>query len=190
MSTKKRPQVTYTERVPWQPTQLKLTAGMCGATDKLFVYHDWDAGGDWWTNGCVLFRGSAPSALRQAFVYAGRPVGVTIKTLPMGLALVRAAPTWTVLDLPCDSYQVKRATQHRPVPIDVFPADNDRPEIHVDARYVAHALSCYQGCTFWRVNDDMVAVSEPYDARELVGVIRHQGPPSRLARTRRARRAS
>ena len=45
MSTKKRPQVTYTERVPWQPTQLKLTAGMCGATDKLFVYHDWDAGG-------------------------------------------------------------------------------------------------------------------------------------------------
>ena len=108
----------------------------------------------------------------------------------MGLALVRAAPTWTVLDLPCDSYQVKRATQHRPVPIDVFPADNDRPEIHVDARYVAHALSCYQGCTFWRVNDDMVAVSEPYDARELVGVIRHQGPPSRLARTRRARRAS
>ena len=189
MSTKKRPQVTYTERVPWQPTQLKLTAGMCRTTDKLSVYHDQDAGVSWWSNGCVLFRGSAPCALRQAFVHAGRPVDVTITTLPMVLAFVRTAPTGTVLDLPSDSYQVKRATQHRPVPIDVFPADNDRPELHVDARYVAHALSCYQGCTFWRVNDDTVAVREP-DARKLVGVIRHQGPPSRLARARRARRAS
>ncbi len=172
MSTKR------TERRPWRPTERRLTCGMCSA-NTLYVYRD-DDGARWWSDGAALFTGYAPAYLRQAYLSAGLPVAVPAATVLLHrLVRTRSTPE-TKLRLPSASDEFLPQAGTVSIPVDVFHAGPDWPEIHVDARYLAHALSCYEGATFWRANAATVAVRDR--AQDLVGII-----PQRRPRPPRAR---
>ena len=170
MSTKR------TERVPWRPTERRLTCGMCRA-NTLYGYRD-DDGARWWSDGAALFTGDAPAYLRQAYLSAGLPVAVPAATVLLHrLVRARSMPE-TKLGLPSasDEFLTKAGTVS--IPVDVFHA---APEVHVDARYVAHALSCYEGVTFWRANAATIAVRDR--AQNLVGIIPQRPPRPPRARS-------
>ena len=163
---------------PWRPTERRLTCGMCSAY-TLYGYRD-DDGARWWSDGAALFTGAAPAYLRQAYLSAGLSVAVPVTTpLLHRLVGARSMPE-TKLGLPRASDEFLTRAGTVLTPVDVFHAGPDWPEIHVDARYLAHALSCYEGATFWRANAATGAVRDR--AQNLVGII-----PQRQPRPPRAR---
>ena len=72
MSTDRENQPTYTARMPWQPTPLRLVPHR-GRDERLYVYCDED-GITWWSDGYAVFRGRAPGYLRAAYLATQRPV--------------------------------------------------------------------------------------------------------------------
>ena len=163
--------LTYSARGPWQQRRRRLDPHI-GEAGALLTHRD-AHGTDWWSDGTGAFKGSPPAYLRRACLAAGMAVDVTVKPVPLILALARYVPG-TRLDLPIASYPASGAIGT--VPVDVFAADAEGPEIHVDARYVAFARAQFTGCTFWRVTDDILGVRD--HAQDLVGIIqcRHAAP--------------
>ena len=57
------------------------------------------------------------------------------------------------------------------------------PEIHVDARYVAHALDEFEDCSFWNLDNAGIAVRDRL-GYQIVGLIpRRPVPPPDAHRT-------
>ena len=183
MSTNKS-KPKYTARVPWVPTTRHRLVPHGSSTDKLYVYRD-DDGDTWWSDGCAVFRGSAPAYLRAAYLSAPRPVDAAVTMVPPVFARARLTPG-TRLGLPVASYQMRSACMTRPVAVDVFAAAGQDPEIHVDARYLAYARERFAGCSFWRALHDAFVTVRDQRTPAIVGVI----PPRRPPRQPRARRSA
>ena len=164
------PPMTCSARGHWQPRRRRLDPHI-GEAGALLTHRD-AHGTHWWSDGSGIFKGSPPAYLRRACLAAGMMVDVTVKSVPLILALARYVPG-TRLDLPIASYPASGAIGT--IPVDVFAADAEGPELHVDARYVAFARAQFTGCTFWRVTDDILGVRD--HAQDLVGIIQRRFPP-------------
>ena len=143
MSTDRENQPTYTARVPWQLTAVRL-APHRGRDERLYVYCDED--GTWWSDGYAVFRGSATGYLCAAYLATQRPVDAAVTMVPPVFAFARIAPV-TELELPVASYQIHSPVLAAPLPVAVFAARGKDREIHVDARYLAYARERCAGCT-------------------------------------------
>ena len=154
MSRSKK-QERYSARVPWEPTPLRL-ADRIGVVNALYLHRE-KTGETWWSEGVVLFRGTAPDYLRAAYRRAQLPVTTAMHELTVGfIAVARNTRKRSPLGDPIASYQANGAGDST-TPVDVFGADpgTGAPELHVDARYVTHARRTFPLCTFWR---DLVGI--------------------------------
>ena len=167
--------LTYTARVPWKPTPLRLVAHR-GRDEKLYEYRDPTDGTVWWSDGYAVFSGYPPAYLRRDYVFARQAVGVPLAAVP---ALFAARTTPKVpLELPVASYAMHSPVLFRPLLVAVFAAAGQDPELHVNARYVAYALESCAGCSFWRVARAACVAVCHQGSQELVGVIPLcQSPP-------------
>ena len=162
------PPLTFTARRPWSHRRLSL-APDSSTVNILYTHRDQD-GGWWWSDGVALFRGEAPAYLRTAYLNAGLPVDVGLDQLPVTPVAARFLIGARLAE-PVASYEVI-AGSRRTIPVAVF-ATGDRacPELHVDARYLAHARDRFAGCTFWRMDDATAVGVRDRRGRELVGTI-------------------
>lgn len=163
----------YSDRVPWTPTPRRLELGGGGAT-ALYTHRD-EAGVSWWSDGYAIFRGAAPEDLRAAYRAAGRPVDVPHD--PILLPYYASLAHGTRLGAPIAGYEVFIESPPDVVPVAVFVVSG-ATEMHLDARYLAHAEAQYSGCTFWRIARSICTVR---DARgtTLLGVIEARKLPPR-----------
>ena len=163
------------ERVPWTPTPRRLEMGGGGAT-TLHTHRD-EAGVRWWSDGFAIFRGDAPEELRAAYRNAGLPVDVPYD--PILLPYYASLAHGTRLGSPIATYNITGELSPDVVPVAVFGA-GDAPELHVDARYLAHAEDRYPGCTFWRIARTLCAVRAA-DGHTLLGVVEGRKLPPKRA---------
>ncbi|MCY4439990.1 MAG: hypothetical protein OXE53_07255 [Deltaproteobacteria bacterium] len=179
----RKPRRFYSARLPWRHRRRWL-APYVGGTNVLCVYHGDD--GSWWSDGSAVFRGTVPTYLRRAYLHAGMPAETVVERLqpfhPPSEAhpLIRAR-----LDEPVATYRINfDAGSHGSIPVDVFATgDAACPEIHVDARYVAHALDRFEDCSFWNLDNAGIAVRDRL-GYQIVGLIpRRQVPPADAHRT-------
>lgn len=169
-SSKKR----YSERVPWEPTALRL-ANHIGRVNELYLHRE-ESGATWWSEGCALFRGTAPTHLREAYLSAGLPIAAPMNRLTIAvIEAARNTPKTAALGDPIASYEATGGVSAA-APVDVFAADADAPEIHVDARYITHARRTFPLCTFWRDNTGDF-VLERDRAGALAGIIQRRRRP-------------
>ena len=167
--------LSYSERVPWIPTPRRLELGGGGAT-RLYTHRD-EAGVSWWSDGYAIFRGAAPEDLRAAYRAAGRPVDVP--HAPVLLPYYASLAHGTRLNSPIAGYEVSSEASPDQVPVAVF-AFSDGPELHLDARYLAHAETHYPDCTFWRIARSICAVRDEH-GHTLLGVVEARKlPPKRV----------
>ena len=59
-----------------------------------------------------------------------------------------------------------------PLPVAVFAAAGQDPELHVDARYLAYALDRFAGCSFWRALHDAFVAVRDQQTQAIVGITR------------------
>jgi len=163
----------YSDRVPWNPTPRRLELGGGGAT-TLYTHRD-EAGVSWWSDGYAIFRGDAPEGLRRAYRAAGRSVDVPHD--PILLPYYASLAHGTRLGAPIAGYEVFIESPPDVVPVAVF-AFSDGPEMHLDARYLAHAEAQYPGCTFWRIARSICTVRDAHGTT-LLGVIEARKLPPR-----------
>lgn len=167
-----KPRLNITERRPWAPVRRRLTPYM--GNNSLYTYRD-RAGVNWWSDGASVFRGPPPAYLRQAYLSAGLPVDVALSTLPITPSEARLLLGARLAE-PIASYEVIAAGVHGSIPVAVFTTgDRQCPELHVDARYLAHAHSQFKECSFWRM-DTGIAVRARHDF-QFVGIILGRLPP-------------
>ena len=165
--------LSYSERAPWTPTPRRLELGGGGAT-TLYTHRD-EAGVSWWSDGYAIFRGAAPEDLRAAYRAAGRPVDVPHD--PVLLPYYASLAPGTRLGAPIATYEVSHEASPDVVPVAVF-AFSHGPELHLDARYLAHAEAHYPGCTFWRIARSICAVRDAH-GHTLLGVVEARMLPPR-----------
>ncbi|MDE2871405.1 MAG: hypothetical protein OXQ94_06910 [Gemmatimonadota bacterium] len=165
--------LSYSERVPWIPTPRRLELGGGGAT-RLYTHRD-EAGVSWWSDGYAIFRGDAPEDLRAAYRAAGRPVDIPHD--PILLPYYASLAPGTRLGAPIATYEVSHEASPDVVPVAVF-AFSHGPELHLDARYLAHAEAHYPGCTFWRIARSICAVRDAH-GHTLLGVVEARMLPPR-----------
>ena len=153
--------LSYSDRVPWTPTQRRIVPRRGG---MLYRYRDED-GVDWWSDNIGIFQGEAPDYLKQAYRAAGLPVDV--ESEPRMLSFVRMMPG-ILLDAPVAAYEVTSETERDVVPVAVFAETEHDPELHVDARYLAYAESRFPDAMLWRAGGLFVAVRR---TRALLGYV-------------------
>lgn len=175
----KKASLTYSARLPWRRRQ-RLLAPYVGGTNILAVYHDDD--GPWWGDGHAMFRGAVPAYLRRAFLHAGMPAETVVERLGPFHPPSEAHPLIGArLDEPVATYRINTddAGSRGGIPVDVFATgDPANPEIHVDARYVAHALDQFQDCSFWNLDNAGIVVRDRHGF-QIVGLIpRRPEPPA------------
>ena len=166
----KKPRRFYSARLPWRRRRRRL-APYVGGTNVLCVYHGDD--GAWWSDGHAVFRGTVPTYLRRAYLNAGMPAETVVERLQPFHPPSEAHPLIGArLDEPGATYRISSdAGSHASIPVDVFATgDAACPEIHVDARYVAHALDAFQGCSFWNLDNAGIAVRDRH-GYQIVGLI-------------------
>ena len=172
----RKPRLTCSARLPWRRRRRQL-APYVGGTNILTVYRGGD--GSWWSDGSAVFRGVVPAYLRRAYLDAGMPGETVVGRLQPFHPPSEAHPLIGArLDEPVATYRISTADagSHGGIPVDVFATgDPALPEIHVDARYVAHALDAFAGCSFWRLDDAGIAVRDRY-GYQLVGLIPRRPP--------------
>ena len=180
----RKPRLSYSARLPWRRRHC-LLAPYVGGTNVLCVYHADD--GPWWSDGSAVFRGAVPAYLRRAYLGAGMPAETVVERLQPFHPPSEAHPLIGArLDEPVATYRINTddAGSHGGIPVDVFATgDPANPEIHVDARYVAHALDAFKGCSFWNLANAGIAVRDLH-GYQIVGLIpRRQPPPPEAHRT-------
>lgn len=180
-SNHRRPKLSYSARLPWRRRR-HLLAPYVGGYNVLCVYHDGD--GSWWSDGNAVFRGTVPAYLRRAYLDAGMPAESTVTRLPFTPieALALLGPR---LDEPIATYRIDSDVgSHGSIPVDVFATRNPAdPEVHVDARYVAHALHQFERCSFWLLDDLGIAMRDPQGFLIVGYVQRRPLPPSDVHHT-------
>ena len=177
-----KPRLYYSARLPWRRRQ-RLLAPYVGGNNVLCVYHDGD--GCWWSDGNAVFRGTVPAYLRRGYLDAGMPAESTVTRLPFTPieALALLGPR---LDDPVACYRINTAGAgfHGSIPVDVFATGNPTDtEIHVDARYVAHATGQFAGCSFWLLDDLGIAVRDRQGFLIVGYFQRRPAPPADVHRT-------
>ena len=180
----RKPTLTYSARLPWRRRQ-RLIAPYVGGTNVLCVYHGGD--GSWWSDGSAVFRGAVPAYLRRAYLRAGMPAETVVERLQPFHPPSEAHPLIGArLDDPVATYRINTAGAgvRGSIPVDVFATgDPARPEIHVDARYVAHALDTFEGCSFWNLDNAGIAVRDRRGFQIVALIPRRQPPPAGTHRT-------
>jgi len=141
--------------VPWTPPP--PSSSRRGAT-TLYTHRD-EAGVAWWSDGWAIFRGDAPEDLRAAYRAAGLPVDVPHD--PILLPYYASIALGTRLGSPIAGYEVSIESPHDVVPVAVFVVSG-ATEMHLDARYLAHAEAQYPGCTFWRIARSICTVRDAH----------------------------
>ena len=171
----KQPELTYSARLPWRRRRRAL-APCIGGVNILYTYRD-PAGAAWWSDGAAIFRGAAPAYLRRAYLNAGLPVDTPLTKLPLS-PIEALALLGSRLDEPVTCYRIDSGVGvHGAIPVDVFATgDPDDPEVHVDARYVAHALDQFPDSSFWPLDDIGIAVRDRHGF-QIVGLIQRRPLP-------------
>lgn len=162
----RQPNHTYSARLPWR-RRVRYLAPYAGGSNILFTCPD-HGGETWWGDSSAMFRGAVPAYLRRAYLAAGLPTGVVTPKLPLS-PIEMLALLGPRLDHPVATYRV--SSDLGSIPVDVFATDDPAcREIHVDARYVAHALDQFEDCSFWRLDDSGIAVRDRHGF-QIVGLI-------------------